>query len=164
MRLRKFRFRSNFSIQQSNCRRWPDREWTACQKLWITRAEQRSAKAGGMRNLGILAVIAMTLAACGGGGPRNYVDRVKTPQTVFATGPIFSACMRADRKAASRSLCGCVQATANQTLSASDQNLAQTFFADPHRAQEIRQSDRASHESFWKRYKAFSANAERTCG
>jgi hypothetical protein len=41
--------------------------------------------------------------------------------------------------------------------------LAATFFSDPHRSQEIRQSDRSSHEVFWKRYKKFGARAQQMC-
>lgn len=78
-------------------------------------------------------------------------------------GTIERACLKADRKAASRSLCGCIQDAADLTLDRGDQKLAATFFADPHRAQEIRQSDRSSHESFWKRYKQFGQTAEVYC-
>ena len=78
-------------------------------------------------------------------------------------GVITRACMKADRKAASRRLCGCIQAAANKTLSRSDQRLASKFFKDPHKAQEVRQSDRSSHEVFWKKYKHFGKTAEAYC-
>ncbi|RLJ60470.1 hypothetical protein BCF46_0671 [Litoreibacter meonggei] len=78
-------------------------------------------------------------------------------------GPIERACLKADRKAASRPLCNCVQQVADLTLSSGDQRLAATFFSDPHRAQVIRQSDNSGHEKFWKRYKQFGANAESYC-
>ena len=81
---------------------------------------------------------------------------------VFA-GPIERACLKADRKAASRPLCNCVQQVADLTLDSGDQRLAATFFSDPHRAQVIRQSDNNGHEKFWKRYKQFGANAESYC-
>ena len=71
-------------------------------------------------------------------------------------GTITRACMKSDRKAANRRLCNC-------TLSSSDQRLAATFFKDPHRSQEIRQSDRTSHETFWKRYKKFGSRAQQMC-
>ena len=41
--------------------------------------------------------------------------------------------------------------------------MAAEFFDDPHRAQEIRQSDRRSHEAFWQRYKNFGQTAEIFC-
>ncbi|MEL7211632.1 MAG: hypothetical protein AAGK92_03150 [Pseudomonadota bacterium] len=86
---------------------------------------------------------------------------------VFATfaeaGPITRACMQSDRKAASRSLCNCIQKAANTHLSRGDQRLAASFFKDPHKAQEIRQSDRRSHETFWKKYRAFGSTAETYC-
>jgi hypothetical protein len=78
-------------------------------------------------------------------------------------GPIERACLKADRKAATRPLCNCVQQVADLTLDSGDQRLAATFFSDPHRAQVIRQSDNTSHEKFWKRYKAFGASAESYC-
>lgn len=78
-------------------------------------------------------------------------------------GPIERACIKSDRQAASRSLCGCIQQVADITLDRRDQKLAATFFRDPHRAQEVRQSDRQSHEVFWKKYKAFGRSAENYC-
>ncbi len=79
-------------------------------------------------------------------------------------GAIERACVKSDRGAAKRSLCGCIQQVADSTLSSSDQRLAAQFFKDPHMAQVIRQSDNASHEVFWKRYKAFGATAQTYCG
>ena len=77
--------------------------------------------------------------------------------------PIERACLKADRDAASRSLCNCIQQVADQTLSDGDQKLAATFFKDPHRAQEIRQSDSRVHERFWDRYKGFNETARSYC-
>ena len=85
-----------------------------------------------------------------------------TPHPVDA-GPIQRACMNSDRKAASRSLCRCIQQVARGTLSSSDQRLAASFFKDPHRSQEIRQSDRSRDEAFWDRYKAFGERAQQMC-
>jgi hypothetical protein len=79
-------------------------------------------------------------------------------------GPISRACMSSDRAAASPRLCRCIQRAANAELSRADQRLAARFFRDPHRAQEIRQSDRAFHEAFWDRYRQFGARAEAMCG
>jgi len=79
------------------------------------------------------------------------------------SGTIESACLKSGRAAVSRALCGCIQDVADLTLDRSDQKLAATFFRDPHRAQEVRQSDRRGHEIFWKRYKAFGATAETYC-
>ncbi len=84
------------------------------------------------------------------------------PTTVEA-GTMQRACMKSDRKAANRRLCGCIDKVARKTLSSSDQRLAASFFADPHKSQEIRQSDRSSHEVFWKRYKEFGARAQQMC-
>lgn len=78
-------------------------------------------------------------------------------------GAIERACNRSDRKAASRSLCGCIQNVADKVLSNSDQRLAAKFFKDPQRAQDVRQSDKSNLEVFWKRYKAFGATAEQSC-
>lgn len=76
---------------------------------------------------------------------------------------IERACLKSDRSGGNRVLCGCIQDAANLTLDARDQRLAATFFADPDKAQFIRQSDRPSHEVFWQRYKNFGATAEQFC-
>ncbi len=76
---------------------------------------------------------------------------------------IERACLKSNRRAASRPLCGCIQRVADQMLTRSEQRMAAKFFSDPHRAQEIRQSDREAHEEFWKRYKAFGKSAGNIC-
>ena len=83
--------------------------------------------------------------------------------TVVLAGPIEKACLRSDRDAANRSVCGCVQDAANLTLTSADQKLAASFFKNPQKAQDIRQSDRRSHEDFWERYREFGAAAETFC-
>ena len=80
-----------------------------------------------------------------------------------SAGPIDSACVRSDRAAANRALCGCVQQVANMTLSKSDQRRAATFFRDPHKAQEVRMSKTNADNAFWARYKKFAATAEAYC-
>ena len=80
-----------------------------------------------------------------------------------AAAPIQAACLKSDRGAGKRALCSCVQKVADTTLSTRDQRLAASFFADPHRAQEIRQSSSRRHAEFWERYKIFGARAERYC-
>ncbi len=84
------------------------------------------------------------------------------------TNPLFAeqierACLNSERSAGNRALCGCIQDAANLTLTSRDQRMAAEFFDDPHRAQEIRQSDRRSHEAFWQRYKNFGQTAEIFC-
>lgn len=76
---------------------------------------------------------------------------------------IERACVSSDRQAASRALCGCIQDVANLTLSSADQRLAATFFKNPQKAQDIRQSDNARNERFWDRYKEFGAVASQFC-
>ncbi len=78
-------------------------------------------------------------------------------------GPVARACMASDRQAATRAMCGCIQSVADATLTGRDQRLAAKFFSDPHRAQEVRQSDRAADEAFWDRYRVFGDAAERSC-
>ncbi|MFD1343769.1 hypothetical protein [Litorisediminicola beolgyonensis] len=114
-----------------------------------------------MRAVLTLFVAAFALQACGGGG--GVSRSAYAPIQMYATGPINTACMKSDRKARNPRLCGCVQAVANQSLSNSEQRLAVTFFKDPHRAQEIRQSDRPNHERMWRNYKAFAGRAEQLC-
>ena len=77
---------------------------------------------------------------------------------------IENACLRSDRAAKSRALCGCIQQAANLTLSAKDQKLASTFYSDPQKAQDVRQSGRWAHERFWERYKEYAEIAQTFCG
>lgn len=79
------------------------------------------------------------------------------------TETLETACSRSARAAASGILCGCIQEVANLTLTASDQRLALSFFKDPQKAQDIRQSDSSSHEKFWGRYKQFTNAARDLC-
>ena len=104
-------------------------------------------------------VILAFLAGCGGGSKPDRYGRVVT----FSSGPISKACMASGRKSSNRALCGCIQTVANRELSRQEQRVAATFFKDPHRAQEIRQSDRPGNERLWLRYKAFSSRAETSC-
>jgi len=83
---------------------------------------------------------------------------------VAQAGVISRACMKSPRPAKSAQLCRCIQRVANQTLSRSDRRLAAKFFSKPQMAQDVRQSDRRSHEIFWKKYKAFGAAAKARCG
>lgn len=76
---------------------------------------------------------------------------------------IEDACARSERVGGDTRLCTCIQRIANQLLTPRDQRLAASFFRDPHRAQEIRMSDRAQDERFWDRYRAFGALAEQSC-
>lgn len=80
-----------------------------------------------------------------------------------AASTIERACVKSDRKAATKPLCGCIQDVADMMLSRSEQKVAAKFFDDPHRAQEIRQSDRRSDEKFWLRYKEFGKTARTFC-
>lgn len=120
-----------------------------------------------MKNM--IAVMTMALlAACS--SPERFstkttpaVTRAAPSAPMVATGPLQRACLSSDRRARSRELCGCIQAAANQTLSASQQNRAVSFYNNLHNAQEVRQSDRNSDEAFWEAYRAYGARAERMC-
>lgn len=101
-----------------------------------------------MRNVLVL-LAGLALAACGGGG---------------ASGPIGSACVRADRDAANPALCSCIQRVANQSLSTADQRRAADFFANPDKAEQVRRSDATRDDQFWDRYRAFASRAEAVCG
>jgi hypothetical protein len=78
-------------------------------------------------------------------------------------GPIERACLASDRKAASRTLCGCIQQAADMTLRAGDQRRAAKFFRDPDEAQQVRMSKTDNDNEFWDRYKNFGATAEAYC-
>lgn len=80
-----------------------------------------------------------------------------------SAGVIERACLTSSRKNVSRPLCGCIQRVADQMLTRSDQRMAASFFKDPHKAQEIRQSDNTRHEAFWDRYTEFGSTAAAVC-
>ena len=79
-------------------------------------------------------------------------------------GPIESACVKSDRKAASRALCGCIQQVADMTLSGGEQRRAAQFFRDPDQAQKVRMSKSDRDNAFWARYKNFGETASAYCG
>lgn len=81
-----------------------------------------------------------------------------------ARGTIERACLKADRSAATRALCACIQDVADPRFSRSEQRRIAKFFRDPHLSQELRQSDRRSDRPFWDAYKAWGAAARRQCG
>ena len=81
-----------------------------------------------------------------------------------AGGVVERACRASERKAATASMCSCIQQGAEHTLSFRERRQVAKFFADPHRSQETRQSDRDRDEVLWKKYKIFGQTAQRTCG
>ncbi|MFP4043721.1 MAG: arginine transporter [Rhodosalinus sp.] len=94
---------------------------------------------------GLFAVAALAaLAGCGGGR-------------------IESTCLGSGRASASPALCGCIQAVADRELDRADQRIAASFYANPQRAQDIRQSGNPAHRTFWTRYRAFGDQVERSC-
>lgn len=86
------------------------------------------------------------------------------PSPAMARGPIERACLAADRRAASQELCTCIQAVADQVLSNAEQRKGAKFFKDPHKSQDMRQSDNASDEAFWLKWKSYGATAQKYCG
>lgn len=81
-----------------------------------------------------------------------------------AAGAIERACRQSDRRAASASLCRCIQTVAETRLSRSDRRVVSKWILDPQEAQNISRSDRRSDERLWERYKRFGAAAARSCG
>lgn len=78
-------------------------------------------------------------------------------------GAIGIACMRSDRPTVSRQLCTCIDQVARTRLSAADQRRAARFFRDPDDAQAVRMHKSDAANAFWRRYRAFAANAEQLC-
>jgi hypothetical protein len=76
---------------------------------------------------------------------------------------IEKACLRSDRPAAGRALCGCLQKVADAVLSSSQQKRGATFFADPHKSQEVKASQHPSDDAFWDRWEVFAATAVKHC-
>lgn len=126
-----------------------------------------------LRLITAISVLAI-VAACGGSryssnnavGARSTLRSI-TPSTarpvLFASGPIASACRNGGRKQATRDRCGCVQAVADRNLSSTEQRRGVAFFNDPQKAQDLRQSDNSGNERFWKKWKAYGAEAARLC-
>lgn len=85
------------------------------------------------------------------------------PHATSAAGTIESACLRSDRPAANRALCGCLQNVADAVLSSSQQKQGATFFADPHKAQEVKASKRPADNAFWERWELFADTAVKHC-
>ena len=117
-----------------------------------------------MIRFGVVLVALIGLSACGGGsryasGKAGY----GAPVVLYATGPIYTACLVGGRSAASRARCGCVQAVADRELSASDQRRGASYFKNPHKLQEVRQSNDANNERFWKAWKAYGERAAALC-
>ena len=87
-----------------------------------------------------------------------------TSSGALAAGKIERACLKADRAAASRQLCGCVQDVAEAMLNRSERTRVAKYFEDPHLTQVLRQSDRGSDERFWEKYKQFGQAVGTYCG
>lgn len=113
-----------------------------------------------MKLITIFIMVAL-VAGCGGG--KRRAPQATGQITRFSSGPVQQACMASDRKARNPRLCGCIQTVANMSLTPTEQRRATKFFADPHLAQEVRQSDSGFNEAFWKRYISFADQAERGC-
>ncbi len=79
-------------------------------------------------------------------------------------GVIERACRKADRTAATPQLCTCIQKVANVSLNRGERRKVAKWFDDPHRAQEVRQSDNRKDEALWERYKLFGERAKDNCG
>ncbi|CUH99815.1 MULTISPECIES: hypothetical protein [Leisingera] len=80
-----------------------------------------------------------------------------------SAGAIERACRQSDRTAATPSLCSCIQNVANRSLTRSERKTVSKWFADPHKAQVVRQSSNRNDERLWQRYKAFGDHAARSC-
>ncbi len=111
----------------------------------------------------IILGIALALAGCGGGGPRETVRAPVARAVPLSSGPISRACMVSGREGRSARLCGCIQAAADLSLTPAQQRRAVGFYADPHLAQEARQSDRPADEQFWIAYVNYGRRAEEMC-
>lgn len=85
------------------------------------------------------------------------------PLSATAGGMIETACLRSDRPAANRALCGCLQKVANAVLSASQQKRGASFFTDPNKAQEVKASQRPADDAFWARWELFAETSVKHC-
>ncbi len=78
-------------------------------------------------------------------------------------GWISDACLRANRDAASKEVCTCIDEVAQISLTRAERKKVSKFFRDPHKTQIIRASDRRSDKKFWERYQTFGARARQIC-
>ncbi len=111
----------------------------------------------------IILIIALGLAGCGGGS-RETVRAPVARAVPLASGPISKACIVSGREGRSARLCGCIQAAADLSLTPAQQRRAVAFYADPHLAQVVRQSDKPADERFWEAYVNYGKRAEAMCG
>ena len=88
---------------------------------------------------------------------------VATLGSAAGAGVVERACLKSDRKAASRALCACIQDVADITLTRSDQRKAAKFFHDPDRAQQVRMAKSDASNGFWRKYKNFGDTAAAYC-
>lgn len=88
---------------------------------------------------------------------------VAPPVVRFARGPIQKACQSSDRKARSRARCGCIQAVANDKLTSAQQRRGARYWKNPGKLQDVRQSDNANNEVFWRAWKAYGQAAAAVC-
>ncbi|TNJ48650.1 hypothetical protein FGE21_00970 [Phaeobacter sp. B1627] len=84
--------------------------------------------------------------------------------SIAEAGTIERACLSSSRGAAQTRLCHCIGQVAEQRLTRSEQRTVASWFEDPHRAQEARQSVRNRDEALWRKYQVFGTDAERICG
>ncbi|EBA05460.1 hypothetical protein RB2150_15261 [Rhodobacteraceae bacterium HTCC2150] len=85
---------------------------------------------------------------------------VLTPQLSSAKA-IKKDCLKAGRGTLSQ--CSCIQSVANRTLSNSQQRKGATFFKDPQKAQDTRQSSRSADNKMWDAWKKFGNVAAEQC-
>jgi len=85
------------------------------------------------------------------------------PGQAMARGTIEKACLRADRPAATRALCGCIQSVADATLNSSDQRRGAKLFAEPEESQAVKMSNRRADELFWAKWERFADGAVKYC-
>lgn len=78
-------------------------------------------------------------------------------------GAIEQACKSSDRRAASPSLCRCIQSVAERRLTTREQREVSQWFRDPQMAQDVRQSSKRADERLWDRYKRFGEDAAKIC-
>ncbi|WP_232367750.1 hypothetical protein [Tritonibacter horizontis] len=111
-----------------------------------------------LRSLNVVFRFVVVTVLCGFGA----LPVLTAPQAVAGT--IERACRSASGSAASAQLCNCIGQVAEQRLTRSEQRTVATWFQDPHRAQEVRQSGRSSDAQLWQKYQVFGSDAERICG
>lgn len=77
---------------------------------------------------------------------------------------IERACRGSERRAATGTLCSCIQSVAEVSLTRQEQKIISKWFSNPEAAVRTSRSDHRKDEQLWARYRSFGNTAAKQCG